>query len=226
MPACLLRPTRDPTGGLLRRTFLSPVLVGSQSINPAGSRPCCLGAVPLEVTSVTTSVTGPIGTCVDDGGWFYLLPSAVTGSVPGLLAARANKSSAGAGMVKAALVAQGKVSPVLPLGCHDVDRYSSVGSVGLLPLGLSLRCYLPVVIVVIVVIVAVAAVVVVVAVVAVVVVPEFPLVVVVVDVGAGFGFRGHRPLSNRLISHADGDTLDAFIRQWIEGGYRILNLGS
>ena len=97
--------TRDPTGGLLRRTFLFPVLLGSQSKHPTGSRLCRLEAVPLEVTSVTTSVTGPLGTCVDDGGWSHLFPSAVTGSVPVLLAACANKFSAGAGMMIVALVA-------------------------------------------------------------------------------------------------------------------------
>ena len=105
MPACLLRQTRDPTGGLLHRTFLFPVFLGSQSIHPAGSRPRYLGAVPLEVTSVTTSIAGPIGTCVVVRGWSCLLPSAVTGSVPVLLAACANKFSAGAGMMIVALVA-------------------------------------------------------------------------------------------------------------------------
>ena len=57
------------------------------------------------MTSVTTSITGPIGAYVDDRSWSYWGPPAVTGSVPSLLAARANKSSAGAGMVKVALVA-------------------------------------------------------------------------------------------------------------------------
>ena len=171
------------------------------------------------MTSVTTSVTGPIGTCVDDGGWSYLLPPAVTGSVPGLLAARANKSSAGAGMVKVALVAQGMVSRVLLLGCHRVDRYRGIGSIGVLPLWLSLSRYLSVVVVVVVV-AAVTVVVVVVVVAVVVVVPKFSLMLLPV----GFSFWDHCPLSNRLIGHADGDALDAFVRQRIEGSYRILDL--
>jgi len=153
-----------------------------------------------------------------------LLPSVVTGSVPGLLAARANKSSAGGGMVKVALVTQGKVSRVLLLGRHSGDRYSSISSIGVLPLWLSLGRYLPVVVVVVVVVVAAVTVVVVVVVVvtAVVVVPELPLILL----PAGFGLRDHCPLSNRLIGHADGDALDAFVRQRIEGSYRILDLGS
>ena len=87
------------------------------------------------MTSVTTSITGPVGACVVVRGWSYWCPPAVLGSVPHLLATCAEKVSAGAGVVKVALVAQGKVSPVLPLGCHGVDRYSSVGSRGVLPLG-------------------------------------------------------------------------------------------
>ena len=42
--------------------------------------------------------------------------------MPFLLATCAEKDSAGAGVVKVALVAQGKVSLVLPPGCYGVDR--------------------------------------------------------------------------------------------------------
>ncbi|KAL4583432.1 hypothetical protein LXL04_008005 [Taraxacum kok-saghyz] len=107
-------------------------LLGSQGKHPAGSRSCCLGAVPLEVTSVTTTITGPVGTCVVVRGWSPWCPLAVSGSVPRLLAACANKSSAGAAVVK---VADGEVFPVLPLGCYGADGYSSIGSNGVLPLG-------------------------------------------------------------------------------------------
>ncbi|KAL4588856.1 hypothetical protein LXL04_001753 [Taraxacum kok-saghyz] len=124
-------------------TFLFPVFRGSQSKHPTGSRPCCLRAVPLEVTSVTTSITGPVGTCVDDRGWSYWGLPAVTGSVPFLLAFCAGKFSAGAGVVKVALVAPGEVSLVLFRWCHGVDGYSSIGSTGVLPLGWCLRGYLP-----------------------------------------------------------------------------------
>ena len=55
--------------------------------------------------------------------------------MPFLLAACAEIFSAGAGMVKVALVALGEVSPVLLLGCYGADRYSSIGSNGVLFLG-------------------------------------------------------------------------------------------
>ena len=163
------------------------------------------------MTSVTTSVTGPIGTCVDDGDWSYWGSSAETGSVPFLLAARANKSPAGAGMVKVALVAHGEVSRVLLLGCHRGDGYSSIGSIGVLPLGWCLRCYLPVVVVVaavaVVVVVVVVVVVAVVAVVVVVVVPELSLMLLPV----GFSFWDHCPIPHRLIGHAYSNALYAFV---------------
>ena len=73
------------------------------------------------MTSVTTSITGPIGTCIDDRGRSYWGLLAVTGSVPFLLAACAEIFSAGVGMVKVALVALGEVSPVLLLGCYGAD---------------------------------------------------------------------------------------------------------
>ena len=68
------------------------------------------------MTSVTTSVTHPVGTCVVVRGWSYWCSLAATGSVPRLLAAHAEKFSAGADVVKAALVALREVSPVLLLG--------------------------------------------------------------------------------------------------------------
>ena len=125
-------------------------------------------------------------------------------------------------MVEVTLVAQGMVSRVRPLGCHCVNGYRGIGSIGLLPLWLSLRCYLSVVIVVVVV-VAVVVVVVVVAAVAVVVVPKLSLVVDVV--GAGFGLRDHGSIPYRLIRHTYGDAFNAFICQWVASRDRVLDLG-
>jgi len=127
-------------------------------------------------------------------------------------------------MVEVTLVAQGMVSCVRPLGCHRVNGYRGIGSIGLLPLWLSLRCYLSVVIVVVVV-VAVVVVVVVVAAVAVVVVPKLSLVVVVVVVSAGFGLRDHGSIPYCLIRHTYGDAFNAFICQWVESRDRVLDLG-
>ncbi|KAL4583019.1 hypothetical protein LXL04_007583 [Taraxacum kok-saghyz] len=50
---------------------------------------CSVGAVPLEVTSVTTCIIGPTGTCIAGRGWSCRGPLAVAGSVPLFLAARA-----------------------------------------------------------------------------------------------------------------------------------------
>ncbi|KAL4585017.1 hypothetical protein LXL04_009630 [Taraxacum kok-saghyz] len=126
-PYTIIERTRDTS-------LVRDGLPGSQCKHPAVSCSRCLGAVPLEVTSVTTSITGPVGTYVDNRGWSYWGPSTVTGSVPFLLAFGAGKFSAGAGVVKVAFVAPGEVSPVLFLGCHGVDGYSSIGSTERRPL--------------------------------------------------------------------------------------------
>ncbi|KAL4567254.1 hypothetical protein LXL04_022831 [Taraxacum kok-saghyz] len=191
LPACLLNRTRDPTGGLLRRTLLSPVLISSQSEHSAVSRSDCLGAVPLKVTSVTTSITGPVGTCVVVRDWSRRCLLAETGSVPFLLATCAGESSACTDVVKVALVALGEISPVRFLGCYGVDRYSSIGSNAVLPLGWCLRGYLPVVVVVAV------------------VVPVLPLGLF----AAEFRSWDHRPLSDRLIGQAYRHVLGALIRK-------------
>ena len=155
------------------------------------------------MTSVTTSITGPIGTCVDDRGRSYWGPLAATGSVPFPLAARAEKFSAGAVVVKVAFVALREVSPVLLLGCYGADRYSGIGSNGALPLGWCLCGYLPVVVV------AVVAVAVAVAV----AVPGFYFMLP----PTGLSFWDHHPLSNRMVGHANSNALDAFVCQRVEG---------
>ena len=134
-------------------------------------------------------------------------PPAITGSVPSLLAVRAEEFSADAGMMKVALVALGKISHVPSLRCYCVDGYRSIGGNSVLPLGLCLSGCLSVVVVVVVVVI---------------VVVGFPFVLI----PTGFNFRDHQSLPNRLISHADSDALHAFVCQRVKGRDRVLDLGS
>ena len=103
--------------------------------------------------------------------------------------------------MKVTPVALGEVSPVWFLWRNCVDRYRSVGSDSVLPFWWCLRGRLLVVVVVVVVVVLV-------------VIPGFAFV----PIPAGFSLWGHLSLSDRLVGHAYGYALHAFICLWIESG--------
>ncbi|KAL4566461.1 hypothetical protein LXL04_030576 [Taraxacum kok-saghyz] len=120
--------TRHTSG--IRNGFLC-----SHGKHPASSCSCCLRAVPFEVASVTTFITGPAGACVVGRSGSCRCSFAVSGSVPLLLTSRTVEFSACTGVVEVAFVALGEVSPVLFLWWRVVGRSCGIGSNSVLSLG-------------------------------------------------------------------------------------------